>query len=255
MVIFGNSDIGKRRENNEDSFRCGKLEDGTLWAVVCDGMGGAAGGEVASRIAAELVAEKIQLCYRREFETPSLRNLLTSAIITANVSIFDRAAEKDELEGMGTTIVAAIIKGGVAIVAHVGDSRAYLFRKDKTIQITKDHSLVQAMLDGGQITEDEYKNSALKNIILKCLGTNEIFDGDYIDYDVVFPEKGDVIMLCSDGLSNCLSNEEMNGIVFASDDLSASVSDLIEAANKNGGSDNITVVLIKTESDKKDGEI
>ena len=245
MDIFGNSDIGKRRDNNEDSFRCGRLEDGSLWAVVCDGMGGAAGGEIASRIAADMVAGKIGKCYRREFEVSSLRNMLASAIITANVSIIDKVEENKDLKGMGTTIVAAVIKDGVALIAHVGDSRAYVINKEKIVQITKDHSLVQAMLDDGQITEEEYRNSTIKNIILKCLGAEEIKDNDYIDYNVSFLKDGDSILICSDGLSNCVSDEEMKRIVNDYESPGECVSALIEAANNGGGLDNITVVLMK----------
>ncbi len=245
MEIYGNSDIGKRREKNEDSFRYGQFEDRTCWAVVCDGMGGAVGGEIASKIAADLVGEKIGKCYRSTFETSSLRNLLSSAIVTANVSILDRISENRELTGMGTTIVSAIVKDNFALIAHVGDSRAYMISSGEIKQITRDHSLVQAMLDSGQITQEEYDKSTMKNIILKCLGAEEINDKDYIDYDAVFLNKGDSLLLCSDGLSGYVDDDVILSIVESKSDIKDGVQKLIEKANENGGYDNITAVAIR----------
>lgn len=244
MEIIGNSDVGKTRQANEDSFRFGHLSDGAIWAVVCDGMGGAVAGEVASRIAADLVAEKIQLCYRKESEIVSIRNILASAITTANVAIFDKAVENENLAGMGTTIVACIIKDGMACFAHVGDSRAYIIRKDDILQITKDHSLVQVMLDAGRITIDEFENSSMRNIIVKCLGQEEKLENDYIEFNVLFFDEGDAFVLCSDGLSSCVKAQTIFDTVKELP-LEKAVNTLINEANSNGGYDNITVVGIR----------
>lgn len=244
MKIVGNSDIGKTRQINEDSFRCGQMSDGTIWAVVCDGMGGAAGGEIASKTAADMVAKKIQLCYRKESEITSIRNILSSAITTANVAVYDKAVEDPTLKGMGTTIVACIIKDGMACFAHVGDSRAYYISKDEIKQITKDHSLVQMMLDSGQITEEEYEHSSFKNIILKCLGTEEKLDNDFIEFTMMFYNEGDAFFICSDGLSNCVSSDVIFDIINNMP-LDKAVNTLINEANSNGGYDNITVVAMK----------
>ena len=245
MEIYGRTDIGKRRVNNEDNFRYGQFDSETGWAVVCDGMGGAAGGEIASKIAADMVAEKISKCYRRKFEAPSLRNMLSSAIVTANVSILDKVNENAELAGMGTTIVCAIVKKTFALFAHVGDSRAYIIKKDSIKQITRDHSLVQAMFDSGQITEEEYENSSIKNIILKCLGAEEINDKDYIEYDVVFLDEGDSLLLCSDGLTNSINDQTIFECFKSNESLKDVVTILVDKANENGGLDNITVVAIR----------
>ena len=131
MKTLGNSDIGKIRQNNEDAFRFGSFDDGVTWAVVCDGMGGAAGGQIASSIAADMVGKKIEKCYNRSMSESSIENMLLSAITTANVTVYDRAIADDFLSGMGTTIVAAVIKNGVVSIAHVGDSRAYLIHDDE----------------------------------------------------------------------------------------------------------------------------
>lgn len=245
MEIFGNSDIGRTRQDNEDCFRFGQMADGTIWALVCDGMGGAEGGEVASKMVADMVAEKIQLCYRPESEISSIRNILASSITTANVAVYDKAVENPELEGMGTTIVACIIKGNMACFAHVGDSRAYIIRDKKISQITKDHSLIQMMLDAGSMTVDEYEKSTMKNVIIKCLGGTEKLDNDYIEYSVVFFNEGDSFLLCSDGLSGCVTSDTILQIMNDEMPLERAVNTLINEANSNGGYDNITVVGIR----------
>lgn len=126
MKVIGNSDIGKVREANEDAFRFGKYDDGSVWAVVCDGMGGASGGRLASSIAADMVSRKIEKSYNKSMTGVSVENMLLSAITTANVTVFDRSSVDSRLKGMGTTIVACVVKGSAACIAHVGDSRAYI---------------------------------------------------------------------------------------------------------------------------------
>ncbi|MCM1544364.1 MAG: Stp1/IreP family PP2C-type Ser/Thr phosphatase [Ruminococcus sp.] len=241
MKIVGNSDVGMRRRNNEDSFRFGSFEDGVVWAVVCDGMGGAAGGQTASMLACDMVGSKIQKCYNKSMTDFSIENLLLSAITTANVTVFDRAEVDEVLHGMGTTIVACVIKNGVACIAHVGDSRAYHISKSEIKQITKDHSLVQQMLDNGQITKEQFDNHPNKNIITRALGINESIE---IDFDTVELQENEAIVLCTDGLSGCVSDEQMLSI-YQNTSIDELSSKYIEAANQNGGHDNITVVAIE----------
>ncbi len=241
MKTLGNSDIGRIRQNNEDAFRFGSFDDGVTWAVVCDGMGGAAGGQIASSIAADMVGKKIEKCYNKSMSEGSIENMLLSAITTANVTVYDRAIADDFLSGMGTTLVAAVIKNSVASIAHVGDSRAYLIHGDSIRLLTKDHSLVQEMLDNGQITEEEFEHHPVKNIITRALGVSEQIE---IEFDTVELEKGDVLFLCTDGLSGTLSKENMMEL-FRKYSFDQFTSKLIESANNAGGKDNITVVAVQ----------
>lgn len=241
MKTVGFSDIGNRRSKNEDAFRFGSIEGEVVWAVVCDGMGGAAGGTVASNCAVDIISEKIEKCYNKSMGEKSIENLLLSAITTANVAIYDKADSDMNLSGMGTTVVACIIRNSVATIAHVGDSRAYLVSDNKITQITKDHSLVQEMLDSGEITIDEFKNHPNKNIITRALGVGEKID---IDFDTLDVKENDVIILCTDGLSGCVSEEEMFEIL-KNIEFEKLATAYINEANHHGGPDNITVVAVK----------
>ncbi len=241
MKIVGNSDIGRVRTTNEDAFRFGKYEDGAVWAIVCDGMGGALGGNLASSLAADMVSRKIEKSYNRSMSGVSVENMLLSAITTANVTVFDRAAADNSVHGMGTTIVACVVKDSTACIAHVGDSRAYIISSGEISQITKDHSLVQEMLDRGQITKEQFENHPIKNIITRALGVEECID---IDFDYIDVKSGDVILLCSDGLSGLVGSKELLKIYLDSD-FDALCDNYIEAANNYGGRDNITVVAVK----------
>ncbi len=241
MNIVGNTDVGRIRAKNEDAFDFGYFEDGTAWAVVCDGMGGVHGGKIASSVAINMVSEKIKKCYNKSMPVASLENLLLSAITTANVTVFDRGSVQDDLKGMGTTIVAAVVKNNEACIAHVGDSRAYIISGNDIKQITKDHSLVQEMLDKGQITESEFENTPIKNIITRAMGIGEEID---IDFDFVCVNEGDAILLCSDGLSGLVDKKTLLSM-YKETEFSALADKYIEKANELGGRDNITVVVMK----------
>lgn len=242
MKMTGNSDIGKRRSRNEDSFCFGECAENVFYAVVCDGMGGASGGQIASGTACDIVEDKIKKCYNRQMTERSIENLLLSAITTANVSVFDRGAVDIDLKGMGTTIVAAISKDNNVCIAHVGDSRAYYITESGITQITKDHSLVQQMLDNGQITKAEFENHPNKNIITRALGVSEEIE---IDFDSITLSENEAVLICTDGLSGLLSEEELFEIYkLVPFDRLAEV--YIRAANERGGKDNITVVVMKS---------
>ena len=241
MLIKGNSDIGKVRTANEDGFDFGTFEDGTSWAIVCDGMGGVRGGKIASTVAVEMFGDKIRKCYNKLMPVYSFENVFLSIITTANVIINDRSYSDSELQGMGTTIVATIVKDGNACIAHVGDSRVYKLSADGIEQITKDHSLAQQMLDSGQITQEEFENYPKKNIITRALGIDAKVD---IDFDFTDLCEGETLLLCSDGLSGLLSDEEILEI-YKNTDFELLCDKYIEAANANGGYDNVTVVAMK----------
>lgn len=241
MKTVGSSDKGKLRVRNEDAYRFGYFDDGSAWGVVCDGMGGVHGGQLASNIAINMVSDKIKLCYTQSMPVTSLENLLLSAITTANVTVFDRGIYDNSLKGMGTTIVATIIKNSTACIAHVGDSRAYKISEESIEQITRDHSLVQEMLDKGQITKEEFENNPIKNIITRAMGVGEEID---IEFDFVELKKDEAILMCSDGLSGMINEEKIHEI-YKTTEFDKLTDKYIQAANDNGGLDNITVVVMK----------
>ena len=241
MKILAKTDIGPYRESNQDAFLAGTFETGDTWAVVCDGMGGVHGGKVASATAIDIVSQKISKCYNTSMNITSIENLLLSSITTANCLVYDRGSADKELEGMGTTIVAAVYKNGEVCIAHVGDSRAYIISDGKIRLITKDHSLVQEMLDMGQITETEFEHHPRKNIITRAMGVDEKID---IEFDTVEFGKNDALILCSDGLSGLLKKEKLLEM-YNQYDFNTLADKYIEAANDNGGVDNITVVIMK----------
>ena len=164
MKIAAKSDKGLVRSNNQDSYAAGELPGNVAWAVVCDGMGGAAGGNVASATAVKLISEKIATCYHAGMSDGSIKNLLISAIESANMLVFDTAGQNEALFGMGTTVVAVIINVDRVYVASVGDSRVYIV-SESMFQVTTDHSVVQNMIDNGEITKEEARFHPKKNVI------------------------------------------------------------------------------------------
>ena len=240
MKVVSKTDIGLKRKNNQDSFATGKLSDNSVWAVVCDGMGGAAAGNLASSMAVDIVSKRIELNYRDGMNYNSMKNLLASAIAAANIEVYDKSISESNLNGMGTTIVATIIVDGVACIAHAGDSRAYVLSGDTLNQITKDHSVVQELIDNGRLTLEEAECDPRKNIITRALGVGENLIVDYFVEDI---NENEVLILCTDGLTNYVTNEHIVEI-SKQYDFNILPEKLIDAANSNGGGDNITVVAI-----------
>lgn len=240
MWVCGRTDTGRVRMTNQDAFLCGRLSDEIVFAVVCDGMGGAKGGNVASSIAVRVIAERIADGYRENMSEQSMRYMLESAVAAANVEVFDTAMSEEELHGMGTTVVAAVFSQRSGVVAHVGDSRAYLVTEEQIEQVTTDHSVVQAMVEKGQLTQTEAKNHPRKHFITRALGVENTVECDI--REIRIPEGG-LLLICTDGLTNMVETEEIQKTA-----LSCSLEDvadtLIGAANMAGGSDNITVVAI-----------
>lgn len=240
MNVFGKTDTGRVRPNNQDSYVCGRLFADTVFAVVCDGMGGANGGNVASAMAIDILSHRIVDGFREGMNENSVRNLLESAIAAANTEIYDASMADPELRGMGTTVVAAIVSAGRVHIAHVGDSRAYLLADGRIEQITRDHSIVQQMVEKGQLTEAEAKNHPRKHFITRALGVEDTVTCDYTDF--LFPENG-VLLICTDGLTNMVEADYIYGIV-AKAGAEQAVPLLLDAANEAGGNDNITVVTM-----------
>ena len=242
MNVYSKTDIGLMRSSNQDYCKTGELSDGCVWAVVCDGMGGANGGSTASRIAAETIAEQLKELYNIEKYRNDMEKLIKTAVAIANRRVYDMALNVYSLSGMGTTVVVAVVKEGRVHIVHAGDSRAYLYENGSLQQITKDHSMVQELVDIGQITQEEARNHPNKNIITRALGTRENLKTDY--NDVKF-DKDSVLLICTDGLSNYLTDEDIAEFINKSrgDEL---VSRLVEQAKMMGGSDNITVAVIES---------
>lgn len=240
MRIVSKTDTGMLRRNNQDSYATGELPGGVAWAVVCDGMGGANGGNVASASAVKVISEHISSTYRDGMSSNSVRNMLESAINAANISVYDMSRQSEDLTGMGTTVVAAVVTDGIAHIAHAGDSRAYLFSTDRIEQITRDHSYVQRLIEDGKLTEEQAKTYPHRNIITRALGVDERIT---VDYNEVALSENDAIMMCTDGLTGMVEPEEMLKI-FKEYSFYEYPDCLVKLANKKGGSDNITVVIL-----------
>lgn len=240
MRIFSKTDAGVVRTLNDDSFLHGYLEGGSVWAVVCDGIGGFNGGAVASSCATQVIGQKLSSGFRKGMSGNSLRNLLNTAIVSANINILDKAMEDRALDGMGTTVVAAVICDGFVHIAYAGDSRAYLISQNSVQRLTDDHSVVRAMIDCGQLTESEARNHPRRNLITRALGIDENIDVDYCECPY---SLGDKLLLCTDGLSNYVDEAKILEITNTSavENLPAA---LIDYANKMGGADNATAVII-----------
>ncbi|MDE5604236.1 MAG: Stp1/IreP family PP2C-type Ser/Thr phosphatase [Eubacterium sp.] len=239
MKIVAKTDKGIVRSSNQDAYAVGEFPDEVAWAIVCDGMGGHAGGNIASALAVKVISDKINASYRENMRDSSIRNMLDSALTAANMEVYDMAEADPELRGMGTTVVCAIVKNGYAFIAHAGDSRAYIYDGELR-QITTDHSYVQTLVDIGKITKEEAEHHPNKNKITRAIGAEKMID---IDFDEVELNDEDVLILCTDGLSNYVSSDEMinevqDGKYYAFADR------LVKKANHNGGGDNVTVVAI-----------
>lgn len=242
MIVSAKTDIGMKRSSNQDSFNYGQLDNGAVtWAVVCDGMGGMAAGNVASAAAVEVISGSFENNLSPKSSASVVRNLLKSSIESANARIYNMAIEDVELRGMGTTVVAVVVIKGVAYVAHAGDSRAYFYSDNQLVQITTDHSVVQTLVEKGQLTEQEAKNHPNKNVITRALGVASYID---IDFEEIEVSEDDILLLCTDGLTNCI-DDELIKLASSDNDFETLAERLIELANQNGGDDNITAVAVK----------
>jgi serine/threonine protein phosphatase PrpC len=239
LQIFSKTDRGRVRTDNQDAYFAGKITDDSVFAVVCDGMGGANAGNVASELAVRHISEYVIRSYRDGMDMTDTEKTLKNAIVSANISLYDKAVNNAELAGMGTTAVAAFVKDGTAVIAHVGDSRIYLVNGEIK-QLTRDHSVVQSLIESGKITPEDAKVHPRKNVITRALGAEE---NVAVDSDCLNLSNGDTLLLCSDGLTNFLDDKDILK-VFQNNDISAVAERLVEEANENGGGDNITVVTV-----------
>ncbi len=240
MDIYGATDIGRARRSNQDTYRCGRLVGNAVYAIVCDGMGGANGGNIASDIAADMMEKRVVSQYREDMPEASVLNMLESAVEAANIEVLDRAAAEPELLGMGTTLITVIVDNGKALTVHVGDSRVYHLTGEELVQITTDHSVVQEMIAKGQLTEEQAKGHPRKHFITRAVGVESDVRPDFDIFDVT---EGDRILLCSDGLTNMVQDGELKHLLKSVDTAQLPAT-CIETANENGGEDNITAVVV-----------
>ncbi len=240
MKLIAKTDKGLVRATNQDAYITGELSDGVAVAVVCDGMGGAKGGNIASSLAVKLIYEQVSAQFRDDMQSKSIKNMLQSVINAANASIHNISRSNEELSGMGTTVVAVIIIKGTAYIAHAGDSRAYLISRAGLTRLTHDHSVVQQLVDSGRITQEEAKNHPRSNIITRALGVDEYIDVEFSEYNF---SQGDCLIICTDGLTNSISDGEI-AEVAQNTEYYMLAEKLVEKAKQNGGRDNITVVTI-----------
>ena len=240
MNIFGLTDKGRHRAENQDSFDLCTVGDGTL-AVVCDGMGGVAGGLLAS----ELAAGRFLAFARTALETSDgtqteTEDVLRQSTDAANRKVYRFAAQAEEYTGMGTTLVAGYWQGNTAYFVNVGDSRAYRIAKDGIMQITKDHSLVQQMIDRGEITPAQGRHHPRRNIITRAVGSERFVTCDIFSIPI---RDGDCYLLCSDGLTNAVEEAELHRVILAAEDAQSACRTLVNEAVENGARDNVTAVV------------
>jgi len=225
---------GRKRPSNEDAFGF-SVEHGVY--VVCDGMGGAAAGEIASSLA---VDEAMRLMTERDGQP--MREAAEQAVCAANLAIYTRAQRSSKLSGMGTTLVSLVVEGSQAWILNVGDSRCYRLHEDKLEQITLDHSLVEEQVRLGRLTSEEAARSPLRNVITRALGTQPHVTTDVFEMETA---PGDLFLLCSDGLTRELSDEQLARMLSESESLDQLCEALVAAANESGGRDNITCIAVR----------
>ncbi len=262
VSVSGRTDVGRTRDHNEDTFLVADLSTGQvtiepglhervagdrgMLLMVADGMGGAAAGELASALAAETIHAHLAATWSKESESGGERFAfrMREAVEEANARIHAYALEHTDVRGMGTTVTAAGVYGPDLYIAQIGDSRAYLVRQGQATLLTKDQSLTQRLVDAGELTEEEAERSERRNIILQALGPDPQVRVDLTHEPL---RRGDLLILCSDGLSNQVKREDFSSLAASTPDLDALCAALISVANERGGPDNITVVAARFE--------
>lgn len=260
MLFFGKSDVGKTRSTNEDNYITLELAKNLILCVICDGIGGYQGGNIASELAIITFTEYLKT-HLLPFVNPDnsifnhtaalsagikFEDILSKAVYASNTTIRQRGSHDQKLKDMGTTLIAALIIDNILYVANVGDSRLYIVDNDETIQVTHDHSYVQLLIDAGKITAEEAAKSPYRNVIIRSVGTESFADTDTDIYELEF--NSGFILMCSDGLYNYFKPHQYNEFLKDVNDINTltnAVDKLVETANAHGGKDNITVILIK----------
>ena len=241
MQSWGLTDKGCVRKMNQDAYEIRQLDRNTLLCVVCDGMGGAKSGNIASSLAVDVFSQEIERTWTPNMEWDKADQLLKNAVKLANFTVYDQAMQFEEFDGMGTTLVAAFIRGRKVSVVNVGDSRAYRISQSGIRQITKDHSVVQMMVDRGELTAEMAKRYPGKNLITRAVGTESTVSCDVFRQEL---SKGEYLLLCSDGLSNLLDDQEILFEVVHGVNKGRCCKRLLDIAVSRGAPDNVTCVLV-----------
>lgn len=243
MRAWGVTDKGAVRSENQDAYYIDLLrQSGQAICVVCDGMGGAQAGDVASETAVRIFTEEVKAALKPDMSSAAIGELLRSAAESANKEVFMRSMKNEELFGMGTTLVAAVITGDIAVIANIGDSRAYHITADGARRVTRDHSVVEDMIQRGEITRDQARNHPVKNYITRAVGTEDCVRCDIFTVPL---KQGEYLLLCSDGLSNMVSDPELLFEVMFWGEPDDCCERLLTIASNRGAPDNVTIVLFQ----------
>lgn len=243
MKYSTGTDKGKVRDRNEDNSTLIECSSHMVFAVA-DGMGGMDFGDVASEIAVKGIDREFSDCREQSFNKTDIKRIFTRVFNEINNKIIKKCIEKKSVTGMGTTLSVCIVKDDKMFIGHMGDSRIYVIRNGEAIQVTKDHSYVEELIDSGRITREQAKIHPNRNIITRALGLDRDIDVDTDTFDLI---EGDRVLLCTDGLTNAVEDMELAEIACADDDPKTAVKNMIDKANERGGRDNITVQLFYKE--------
>lgn len=241
MEYWGLSDIGRVRAQNQDAFRIEELDRHTILAVVCDGMGGAKSGNIASRLAIDVFVGEVKNSWKASMTQEQTEQALENAVKLANFTVYDQARQFEDFAGMGTTLVAALLSGKNATIVNVGDSRCYHITRSDIRRITVDHSVVQMMVDRGELTAEEARSYPGRNYITRAVGTEPTVQSDLFAIRV---ERGDALLLSSDGLHNEVDDQEILFEVVHGVNNDNCCQRLLDIANMRGSPDNVTSVLV-----------
>lgn len=241
MNSWGLTDVGCVRSQNQDTYQIQRLGRNALLCVVCDGMGGAKSGNVASTLAVEVFVQEVSRSWSPSMDWDKTDQVLLSAVRLANFTVFDQACQFPEFSGMGTTLVAALIRGMDVSIVNVGDSRAYRIGPSGIEQLTRDHSIVQMMVDRGELTAELARTYPGKNLITRAIGTENLVMADTFRYKL---HRGDNLLLCTDGLSNMVEDQEILFEVLHGENRADCCQRLLEIAKLRGSPDNVTSVLV-----------
>ena len=242
MQYWELTDPGCVRTQNQDAYQTERLDRDTLLCVVCDGMGGAKSGNIASSLAIDVFVQEVKRSWVSGMEPDKVEQMLNSAVKLANFTVYDQSRQFEEFQGMGTTLVAALIRNREAYIANVGDSRAYTVSANGIQQITKDHSLVQMMVERGEITQEQARTYPGKNFITRAIGTESMVECDFFHKKL---DRGDCLLLCSDGLSNMMDDQEILFEVVHGMNKKQCCQRLLNIAKSRGAPDNVTSILIQ----------
>lgn len=242
MQYWGLTDPGCVRAQNQDAYQIEQLDRGTLLCVVCDGMGGAKSGNVASSLALDVFIQEVRRTWSPGLKADKVDQMLRSAVKLANFTVFDQAQQFEEFEGMGTTLVAALIRGNEVVVANVGDSRAYIVNQEGIRRLTTDHSLVQMMVERGELTKEQARTYPGKNLITRAIGTEPVVNCDLFRCTVA---RGDCLLLCTDGITNMMDDQEILFEVVHGVNKQYCCQRLLEIAKNRGAPDNATSIFVQ----------